>query len=359
MNDKLGPEKIVKVYDPETGMKGIVCIDNTKRGPAKGGVRMRPDVTEEEVFRLARAMTLKTAMADLPFGGGKSGIIANAKELTPEKKEAMVRAFGKAIKNLAPSEYVTAPDMKMAENEMRIIVDATGNKQSVTGKPSDLGGLPHELGSTGFGVFHATKVALKHLGKELNGITFAVEGFGNVGQFVSKFMMEQGAKLVAVSDSRGMVEKMDGFDFEKLLKTKLEQKTVTAYGEGEVKNGNKILDVEADVLITAAIKDLIKDHDLDRLKFKLLVQGSNIPMSHEAEKELHKKGILVIPDFVANAGGVISSYVEFINGNEDDMWKMVEEKVVKNTQLVLDKMNDNESPREVATKIAEERILKS
>ncbi|MBT5029837.1 Glu/Leu/Phe/Val dehydrogenase [archaeon] len=357
MYNKIGPEKIVKLYDPETGMRAIVCIDNTKLGPAKGGVRLRPDVTEDEVFRLARAMTLKCAMAGLPFGGGKSGIIADDKQLSKEQKEGIVKAFGKGIKNLAPSEYVSAPDMNMAEDEMRLIVEASGNKNTVTGKPADLGGLPHELGSTGFGVYHSTLVALEHLGLDVKNISFAVEGFGNVGQFVSKYLTEKGAKLVAASDSRGLVCNMEGLNFEELLKTKLEKKTVVEFGGCDIKESNSILDVPCDVLITAAIKDLVKPSDIDRLKCKLLVQGSNIPMSHATEDDLHKKGILVIPDFVANAGGVISSYVEFKGGSEEEMWKMVEEKVVENTKAMLERVTEEECPREVANKIAEERIF--
>ena len=355
--NKIGPEKIVKLYDPETGMRAIVCIDSTKLGPAKGGVRMRPDVTEDEVFRLARAMTLKTAMAGLPFGGGKSGIIADPKQMSSEQKAALVKAYGKAIKNLAPSEYVSAPDMNMAEEEMRLIVEASGSDKTVTGKPSDMGGLPHELGSTGFGVYHSTLVALEHLGLDVKKITFAVEGFGNVGQFAAKFLCKDGAKLVAASDSRGMVSNMDGIDYDDLFNIKNTEGTVTKYECENCKESNSILDVKADVLITAAIKDLIKPADKDRLKFKLIVQGSNIPMSHETEGELHEQGILIIPDFVANAGGVISSYVEFIGGNEEKMWEMVEEKVVENTKLMLKKVTKHKCPREAAYDIAEERLF--
>ena len=355
MNDDIGPEKVVKIYDPKSGMKGIVCIDNTKLGPAKGGCRLRPDVTEDEVFRLARAMTLKCAMAGLPFGGGKSGIIASDKELDKEKKKEIVSAYGKAIKNLAPSEYVTAPDMNMAEEEMKWIVEGNGDKNCCTGKPKDLGGIPHELGSTGFGVVQSTLVALEHLGMDVNNVTFAVEGFGNVGEFACKFLTEKGAKLVAVSDSRGVVIEKSGLNFDRLKKVKQEKGSVIAYGTGDVKESNCILDVECDVLITAAIKDLIKHGDEERLKFKLIVQGSNIPMPHEMEKKLHPK-ILIIPDFVANAGGVISSYVEFKNGTVDEMWKMVEEKIVENTKLMLGRVGDK-CPREIATEIARERIL--
>jgi len=353
--DDIGPEKVVKIYDPKTGMKGIVCIDNTKLGPAKGGCRLRPDVTEDEVMRLARAMTLKCAMAGLPFGGGKSGIIADEKELGDKKKDVVV-AYGKAIKNLAPSEYVTAPDMNMAEEEMRWIVEGTGDPKSCTGKPKDMGGIPHELGSTGFGVVQSTLVGLEHLKLDVKNITFAVEGFGNVGEFVCKFLTEKGATLVAVSDSRGLLVEPKGLNFDRVVKVKKEKGSVIAYGTGDVKKSNEILDVECDVLITAAIKDLIKSEDESRLKFKMIVQGSNIPMPHEMEKKLHPK-ILIIPDFVANAGGVISSYVEFTSGTVDEMWKMVEEKIVANTKEMLSKVSDDKCPREVATEIARKRIL--
>lgn len=354
MYDALGPEKIIRFYDPKTGLKGFLVIDNTKRGPAKGGVRMRPDVDEMEVFRLARAMTLKCAMADLPFGGGKSGIIADPQTLTKAQKKSLCVAYGKAIKHLAPSEYVSAPDMNTAEEEMAWIAEGNGNKKSVTGKPKKLGGIPHELGSTGFGVYHSTLVALKHLHLDVRRITFAVEGFGNVGEFAAKFLCDAGAKLVAVSDSKGVLVNYNGIDFARLKKIKEQKGSVTAYG-GSILDGNKILDVHCDVLVTAAVKDLVKAEDAARLQFKLVVEGSNIPMSHATEELLFQRDILVIPDFVANAGGVISSYVEYKGGSVKDMWKMVEQKVVKNTKLVL--AEKNKCPRCIADAIALKRVL--
>ncbi|MBI5797283.1 Glu/Leu/Phe/Val dehydrogenase [Candidatus Woesearchaeota archaeon] len=352
--NQIGPEKIVSFYDPHTGMKGILCIDSTRRGPAKGGVRMRPDVTEDEVFRLARAMTFKCAMADLPFGGGKSGIIADPKKLTKAEKKAMLVAYGRAIQHLAPSEYVSAPDMNTAEQEMAWIVEGNGNKNCVTGKPKKLGGIPHELGSTGFGVSQSALVALKHLKMNVKNVSFAVEGFGNVGEFAAKFLCEKGARLVAVSDSQGVVVNYDGIDFKK-LKTIKEKKGSVVHYPGKVFSARKILDVKCDMFITAAIKDLIQAKDVRRLQFKLIVEGSNIPMSHDTEEKLFRKKILVVPDFVANAGGVISSYVEYKGGSVASMWKMVEQKVVRNTRLVL--AERGKCPRCVADRIALQRIL--
>jgi glutamate dehydrogenase/leucine dehydrogenase len=222
-----------------------------------------------------------------------------------------------------------------------------------------MGGIPHELGSTGFGVYHATKVACKHYGLDLKKATFAVEGFGNVGWFVAKYLTEAGAKLVAVSDSRGVIYNEKGLDFVRLAKVKKEKGTVTAYGEGKVLPSMEIKKVKADILVTAAIPDLINAGDVDEMKFKIIIEGSNIPMVHDVEELFYKKGVLVVPDFVANAGGVISSYVEYIGKTEKDMWKMVEEKITKNTKMVLDLAKKNKvSPRECAMDIAKERVLK-
>jgi len=355
--DEFGPEKILQVYDPKTKMKGFVVIDNLKRGPAKGGIRMTPSVSVDEVARLARAMTWKNALFELPFGGGKSGIIGNDKEMSKEQKEEFVKAFAKGVKVVCPSEYVAAPDMNMAEDEMVIFSKTVGSDKACTGKPKEMGGLPHELGSTGFGVFNAVKVACEHKNFDLSKISVAVEGFGNVGWFVSKYLSEVGSKIVAVSDSKGMVYDKDGLDFKKLDEVKKEKGTVTAYG-GEVLPSKDILDVEADVLVTAAVPDLIKEDDVGRIKFKIIVEGGNISMTYDVDKMLYEKGVLVVPDFVANAGGVISSYVEYVGGTVDEMWKMVEEKILKNTKLVLE---DSEKKgclvRDSALEIAKKRIL--
>ncbi len=358
--DEFGPEKIFEVYDPKSGMHGFLVIDNTARGPGKGGIRMTPTVDKEEVCRLARAMTLKCALADLPFGGAKGGIIADDKKISKEKKKEIVEAFSDALKPVCPSQYVSAPDMNMAEEEMRWFANKNGSMKACTGKPSDMGGIPHELGSTGIGVFYATKVAVEHMNLDMKKLKVAVEGFGNVGWFAAKWISDHGAKLIAVSDSKGVIYNKDGLDFDKLDEVKKKTGTVTNYKPGEVLASEKILDVDADVLITAAIPDLIKEKDVNRLKFKLIVEGSNIPTTPEIEEKLHKKGILVIPDFVANAGGVISSYVEYIGGTADDMFKLVEEKITKNTKIVLEEAKKkNVTPRSCAFEIAKKRVIES
>ena len=359
MHDEFGPEKIIEVYDAKVGMHGFVVIDNTALGPGKGGIRMTPSVTKDEVFRLARAMTWKNALADLPFGGAKSGIIANPRQFSIEKKQAIIESFAKALKAVSPSKYVAAPDISMGEKEIEWYVNANGDMKSATGKPAKLGGLPHELGSTGFGVYHATVVASKYANLDLKGSTFAVEGFGNVGWFAAKFLSDHGAKLIAVSDSKGVIHNDNGLDFKKIVEIKKKTGTVNNYKDGICEECESILDVKADILITAAIPDLIKAGDVDRLNFKLIVEGSNIPMTKEVEELCHMKGILVVPDFVANAGGVISSYVEYKGGDKDEMFKIVEEKIVANTDLVLKKSQEqNLPPRTVGMEIAKKRVRK-
>jgi glutamate dehydrogenase (NAD(P)+) len=357
MFDDIGPERIIEVYNPKLGMRGVLVIDNTALGPGKGGIRFTPTVDKAEVFRLARTMTWKNAMADLPFGGAKAGIMGEPHKMTPKQKDEWVAAFSKLLKGVVPEAYVAGPDISMAEHDMETFAKANGDMKACTGKPKALGGLPHELGSTGFGVFHAIKVALKHLGKDIKKVTYAVEGYGNVGEFVCKFMSEAGAKLVAISDSKGTLVVPEGIDVEKLYDVKKSKGTVTAYG-GKVLANKDVCFQNVDVFVTAAIPDLFGVADVPKIKAKLVVEGSNIATSVEAEQALAKKGVLVIPDFVANAGGVISSYVEYIGGTEAKMFKLVEEKITRNTQLVLDRAaKDKVIPRVAAEKIAKERVL--
>lgn len=354
--NKFGPEKILEVYDPKTGMKGIVVIDNTTLGPGKGGIRMTPTVNTEEVYRLARTMTLKCSMAGLPFGGAKSGIICDPKLISKEQKMEIVSSFSRAIKELCPSLYVAAPDINMAEEEMRIFAQANGSNKSCTGKPKDMGGIPHELGSTGFGVAHSTIVACDFLGMKIKNARITIEGFGNVGSFAFKFLAEKGAKIIAVSDSKGCLENEEGIDFEKLEKIKNETASVINY-PGKVLKSEEIFELDCDILITAALPDVINEKNYKKVKAKIIVEGSNIPIREEIEEKLHEKGILIVPDFVANAGGVISSYIEYIGGNEKQMFEMVEKKVRQNTIEVLQTAKkENISTRKASMKIAEQRI---
>ncbi len=357
--DDLGPEKILEVYNPKAGMHGYLVIDSLALGVSKGGIRMTPTVDMNEVAKLARTMSYKNAMAGLPFGGAKAGIVADDRTITKEKKKEIIQSFALALKEYCPNLYVAGPDMNTGEEEMGWFSKALKNKKACTGKPKNMGGLPHELGSTGFGVFNSMLIALDYLKLKKDKISVAVEGFGNVGWFVSKYLSEEGIKLVGVSDSKGVIYNKNGLNFEWLDKTKKETGSVANYKDGKVLPSNNIINLDVDVLVTAAIPDLIKIGDVDKIKAKLIVEGSNIPMTAETEEFLHKRKVLVVPDFVANAGGVISSYVEYIGGTKEKMFKTVKEKVLNNTNLVLAQAKaKNLSPRTCAMKIAKDRIFK-
>jgi glutamate dehydrogenase/leucine dehydrogenase len=364
--DKLGPEKIIEVYDPKSGMRGFTVIDNTLRGPGKGGIRMTPSVNVEEVSKLARAMTLKCALADLPFGGAKSGIVADDRKISKQKKKDLVEAFAKALKNLSPSEYIAAPDMNIGENEMEIYAKSNGNLKSCTGKPSNLCikpgeecGLPHEYGSTGFGVAKSTLAAMKYLGMKPEDTSVAIEGFGNVGTFTMKHLGEAGVKIIAVSDSKGVIYNSEGLNYEKLYKTKTEKGSVTKYSDGKIKKCEDLFSLNVDILIPGALPDVINKKNYKKIKAKIIVEAANIPIKHELEERLHKKGIIIVPDIIANAGGVISSYAEFRGYNPKKMFNLVKKKIEENTLLVLkNAKSKNISTRRAATEIAIDRIKK-
>lgn len=364
--DGFGPEKIFEVYDPKSGMRGVVIIDNTALGPGKGGIRMTPTVDVAEVFRLARTMTWKCALADLPFGGAKSGIIFDPKVHSKEKKKEIVEAFARALRPVCPSTYIAAPDINTGEEEMRWFAEANGDWRSCTGKPKDMCidhkqkrcGIPHEYGSTGFGVAQAAAVAAQHVGIDINGATVAIEGFGNVGSFAAKHLAEMGAKLVAVSDSKGVIYNEVGLSFEQLSKIKTATGSVVNYKPGKVLPSKELFELQVDILIPAAQADVINKENVNKIRAKVVVEGANIPATPEIERALHDRGILVVPDFVANAGGVISSYAEWRGDTPEDMFRIVEEKVKANVELVLESARAEKiTPRDAAMEIARQRVM--
>jgi len=355
--DKVGPEKIIQVYDPKTKMKGILVIDNTKRGPGKGGIRMTPDVSIEEVANLARAMTYKTALADLQFGGAKGGIIIDSKSITSEKKEEIIRAYARALKSLIPSKYVSAPDMYMGQKEMDIFSDELKTHKACTGKSKENKGIPHEIGSTGFGVVESIQVAANHLNMNLKESTAAIEGFGEVGEAVGKFLSELGVKIIAISDSKGCIYNKNGINIKKLKKVKKETGSVINYKLGEVLENFQLFELQVDILIPGARPDVITENNINKIKAKIIAEAANIPMKPELEEVLYKKNILILPDFLCNAGGVISSYVEYKGGSKDEVFDLISKKIKDNTKLVLE-ISEKEkiNPREAALKIAKARL---
>ncbi len=354
--DEFGPEKVLTVYDAKTGMKGFVVIDNTTLGPGKGGIRMTPTVTIDEVASLARVMTWKCALADLPFGGAKSGIVADTRGIPQNEKLKLINAFGRSLSSISPREYIAAPDIATGEVEIAEFVNAVGSTKAATGKPKSMGGLPHELGSTGYGVYHATEVAAEFINLDLKKGGIAIEGFGNVGSFAAMHLANAGAKIIGVSDSKGVIYNKEGLDINQLIEVKKNTGSVVNYPYGKILSINEIISLPADVLIPAAVPDLIRIENVDKIKAKLIVEGSNIPIRQHVEGLLSKKKILVVPDLIANAGGVISSYVEYIQGSEQQMFRLVEKKIRTNTLQVLKSMGSDMCARCAALNLAKKRV---
>lgn len=351
--DEIGPEKIIHLYEPRTKMKAIVVVDNVAAGPAIGGVRMAPDVTTTEVRRLARAMTYKNVMAGLPHGGGKSGIIADPKTAN---KEHVIRTFARGIKTL--EEYIPGPDMGTDEACMAYVYDETSR---AVGLPRELGGIPlDEMGATGYGVAECTEVAKDYINLDLNGARLTIEGFGNVGKPAARFLSEKGVILVAASDSKGTIYNPKGLNIEELIRIKESTDSVINYKSGEVLKTTDLLMVSTDIFIPAARPDVINEANSDVLDTKLIIEGANIPITETAEKLLHDRGILVVPDFVANAGGVITASVEYHGGTETVALDRIKSTISRNTKEILDKVYGEKTyPRDTAIGIAKQRVMRA
>jgi glutamate dehydrogenase (NAD(P)+) len=277
-------------------LKAVVAIDNVACGPSIGGIRMAPDVSTEEAFRLARAMTLKNAAAGLPHGGGKSVIFGDPK-MAATGKEQLIRAFARAIRDLV--EYIPGPDMGTDERCMAWIKDEIGR---AVGLPREIGGIPlDEIGATGFGLKASVLAARKFCGLDPKGARLVIQGFGSVGKHAARFLAEEGTKLIAASDSKGSILNPKGIDVERLISIKDTGRSVADYPDGEKLAVDAVIDVECEIWIPAARPDVIRKDNVARLKTKLAPQAANIPFTPEAERILHENGILVIPDFIANA----------------------------------------------------------
>jgi glutamate dehydrogenase (NAD(P)+) len=350
--DDLGPEKVVYIHDAAAGLRAGVAIDNVAAGPSIGGVRMATDVSAQEAFRLARAMTLKNAAASLPHGGGKSVLFGDAR-MPDAQKESLVRAFAQAIADL--SDYIPGPDMGTDERCMGWIRDEIGR---AVGLPPEVGGIPlDEIGATGFGLAISAEVAKDFCGLELAGARVAVQGFGSVGRHAARFLSDRGASVVAVSDSGGTVQDASGLDVGRLVALKEAGHSVVDHDEGERGTREAIVDVDCEIWIPAARPDVVTVENVDRLRTRLVLQGANIPFTPEAEQRLHDKGTLVVPDFIANAGGVICAAVEYHGGHERQAMETIDARISTNVRAVLEQARARgETPRLAALKLAEERV---
>jgi len=356
--DEFGPFKLIEIYEPSVQLRGTLVVDNVARGPSIGGLRMAPNVSTEECYRLARAMTFKNAAADLPHGGGKS-VLYGDPAMPVEAKEELVRAFACALEEV--EQYIFGPDMGTDERCMGWVRDEIGR---AVGLPSEIGGIPlDEIGATGWGVLHAIKTACEFRERDLAGARIAVQGFGAVGKHAARFLAAEGAVLVAAADSSGTVSCAEGLDVARLVALKTQGGKVTDYpADVRVSTGSveAIIDVDCDIWIPAARPDVLREDNVHRLRADMVVSGANIAVTPGAERFLNERGILCIPDFIANAGGVICAAMEYQGASQQAAMDMIAEKLTYNTRRILDVVRSEDcTPRQAAEDMARRRVRRA
>ncbi len=348
-------------------------IHNNSLGPGKGGIRFHPGVTEDEVKALSFWMSIKNSLAGLPYGGAKGGVQVNPKELTKEELEELSRQFIRAFHDvIGQDKDIPAPDVYTTPQIMGYMLDEfekiKGRHEPgmITGKPLALGGLPLRADSTSKGGVIVLNEFLKQKEIDKREITVAIQGFGNAGLNVAKMLYEDEVKIIAVSDSKGGIIDKDGLDIRKVIETKLEEGSVTKYDATQISN-SAILETEVDVLILAALENQITEKNAREIKAKYIVELANGPVTPEADKVLYKNGTIVIPDILANAGGVVVSYFEWLQnkiGNilESDFLERKLNEIMKNafsSVYVEFEANEHLDMRNAAYKLAIARILRA
>ncbi|MCC6474088.1 MAG: Glu/Leu/Phe/Val dehydrogenase [Burkholderiales bacterium] len=350
--DDLGPAKVIHVHEPRSGLRGILVIDNVAAGPAIGGLRMASDVSLAECARLARAMTLKNAAAGLAHGGGKSVLYGDPR-MARAAKERLIRGFAHALRG--ETDYIFGPDMGTDEGCMAWVKDEIGRS---VGLPREVGGIPlDEIGATGWGLVHAADIAAPACGLALAGARVAVQGFGAVGRHAARFLARRGAVLVAACDTSATLHDPEGLDVAALSALKEAGRPLADHAGGRRLGRDDIVGVDCDIWIPAARPDVLHEGNAQALRAKLVVQGANIPFTEGAERALHRRGVLVVPDFIANAGGVICAALEYHGASEGQVFAVIEERIRANTRAVLNACTaQSVTPREAALRLARERV---
>ncbi|MCC7126385.1 MAG: Glu/Leu/Phe/Val dehydrogenase [Acidobacteria bacterium] len=321
---------------------------NVTLGPAKGGIRYHPGVTLDEVTALAAWMTWKCAVAQLPFGGGKGGVICDPTKMSRRELEALTRRYtAEIIDAIGPDKDVPAPDVNTNEQVMAWFSDTysmhVGHTSTsvVTGKPIEMGGSLGRREATGRGVMIVARESAQHLGFSLKGATVAVQGFGNVGGIAASLLAEQGAIIVGVTDWKGGVHNPKGLDTKALLAHVAQHKTVAGFTGGDALDPDALFGLPVDILIPAALENQITEANAGQIKARLVVEGANGPTTPAANRLLHERGVFVVPDILANGGGVTVSYFEWVQDRHGYFWterevnERLEAKIVQAFDVVL------------------------
>jgi len=329
------PNRELKVYIPTRMDSGRIQVfegyrvqHNFARGPAKGGIRYSPDVNLDEVRALAAWMTWKCAVVNVPFGGAKGGIICDPQQMSMGELERMTRRYASELLDfIGPEKDVPAPDMNTNEQTMAWIMDTYSMHARhtvtavVTGKPIDLGGSSGRREATGRGILFVINEAVKKFGMTPATTRVVVQGSGNVGGIGARLLHDAGYKVVAISDIHGGIYNPAGIDIPEALKHLFATRSFEGYGGVERVSNSELLELECDVLVPAATENQITSQNADRIKCKVLAEGANGPTTAAADQVLHEKGIFVIPDILANAGGVTVSYFEWVQDRMGYFWR--------------------------------------
>jgi len=339
-----------------------VVYHNVVLGPAKGGIRMSTNVNLEETRRLAKIMTYKNALTELPFGGGKSGIRIENPNIDEFTRISIFKEYVHMIREeLVAEHYIPAPDLGTDQFDMAVIYGELHKPECVTGKPIKIGGLPGRLEATGRSVATSTKIYVEEVMKEkLNNLKIAIQGFGNVGRWASYFLENFGAKIVAISDINGGIYNEKGVSIEKLFQyAPTKNITIADYPEAYKITNAELLEMDVDILIPCATENVITKENAKRLKCKVVIEGANDPVTEEADEILKERGIPVLPDFLCNSGGVIASYIEWRNaksGNQtekEEVFNEIDRKIKKCFYKIKETREKlNTTYREAATFIA-------
>jgi glutamate dehydrogenase (NAD(P)+) len=319
---------------------------NITLGPAKGGIRYHPDVTLDEVKALAAWMTWKCAVAGVPFGGGKGGVICDPTRMSKRELESLTRRYiAEIVDAIGPDKDVPAPDVNTNEQVMAWVMDTYSmhvgytSTAVVTGKPIVMGGSLGRREATGRGVMITTRESARHLGIDIKGATVAVQGFGNVGSVSADLLSRIGAKIVAVTDWKGGVYNADGLNIGSLIDWAATHKTVAGFPKADPLSVDKIFEMDVDILIPAALENQITIDNAAKIKAKIVAEGANGPTTPEAHKHLYERGVFVIPDILANAGGVTTSYFEWVQDRHGYFWE--EDEVNRRLERKMQEAFDN------------------
>ena len=311
--------------------KGFRVVHNMTRGPAKGGIRYHPAVTRDEVKALAMGMTWKCALMNLPFGGAKGGVICNPKHLSAVELERMTRRYTTEIINdIGPEKDIPAPDVGTNSQVMAWIFDTYSMNVGhsvlgvVTGKPLAVGGSVGRTEATARGALYCVRTAIQKQGGRLDGTRIVIQGFGNVGSNLARLVAEEGVRVIALSDSQGGVVNPFGIDVRAAIAHKAEHGRLNGLpGTEEITNA-ELIELDCDVLAPCALEQVVSEENAPRVRAKIICEGANAPVTPAADEILEDKGVLILPDVLANAGGVVVSYFEWVQGLQEYFWKEYE-----------------------------------